>query len=80
MLDAGIIAGAQRIEHYEIAAYGTACEFARSMGHERVSLLQETLDEEKETDKLLTSLAEGGINSLAMRDGLETMGASDKAT
>jgi ferritin-like metal-binding protein YciE len=77
VLDAGIIADAQRVEHYEIAAYGTACEFARSMKHERVvSLLQETLDEEKEADRLLTSLAEGGINALAMRDGLEAMGTT----
>jgi ferritin-like metal-binding protein YciE len=73
VLDAGMIAAAQRVEHYEIAAYGTACEFAKSMGHTRVaSLLNETLDEEKATDQLLTNLAEGGINLLATRDGLET--------
>ena len=81
VLDAGIIAEAQRVEHYEIAAYGTACEFAKSMGHLHVaSLLQDTLEEEKETDKLLTTLAEGGINALAARDGLETMGLNDRLT
>jgi ferritin-like metal-binding protein YciE len=68
VLDAGIIAEAQRVEHYEIAAYGSACEFARSMGHLQVaSLLHDTLEEEKEADKLLTTLAEGGINELAAR-------------
>ncbi len=47
------------------------------MKHERVvSLLQKTLDEEKEADRLLTNLAEGGINALAMRDGLEAMGTT----
>jgi ferritin-like metal-binding protein YciE len=81
VLDAGIIADAQRIEHYEIAAYGTVCEYARSMGHTRVaSLLHDTLEEEKNTDKLLTNLAEGGINSLASRDGLETMGSRDRSS
>lgn len=79
MLDAGIIAGAQRIEHYEIAAYGTACEFAKSMGHTQVaSLLEDTLNEEKEADKLLTTLAEGGVNALAIRDGLVSMGSKDR--
>ena len=79
VLDAGIIADAQRIEHYEIAAYGTVCEYAKSMGHMKVaSLLHDTLEEEKNTDKLLSSLAEGGINTLASRDGLETMGARDR--
>ena len=70
VLDAGIIAAAQRVEHYEIAAYGSACEFARSMQHDDVAaLLEATLEEEKEADRLLTSLAEGGINALAERDG-----------
>ena len=79
VLDAGIIAEAQRVEHYEIAAYGSACEFARSLGHLQVaSLLHDTLEEEKEADKLLTTLAEGGINALAARDGLETMGVQDR--
>ncbi|MCC6927606.1 MAG: ferritin-like domain-containing protein [Gemmatimonadaceae bacterium] len=70
VLDAGIIANAQRVEHYEIAGYGTVCEYARSMGHEEIAaLLEATLEEEKEADQRLTSLAEGGINALAERDG-----------
>ncbi len=79
VLDAGIIAAAQRVEHYEIAGYGTVCEYARIMGHEEVlELLQATLEEEKETDSLLTSLAEGGINALAERDGQGDMGSEAK--
>lgn len=62
--DAAIIAAAQRVEHYEIAAYGTAMSFANEMGHDYVAdLLQQTLDEESDADKLLTSLAEGGLLS-----------------
>ena len=57
--DAGLIGAAQRVEHYEIAAYGTAKAFADTFGHsEHVSLLEETLEEEKETDKKLTDLAQ----------------------
>jgi ferritin-like metal-binding protein YciE len=61
--DAALIAAAQRVEHYEIAAYGTLVAWARAMGHtDQAELLQETLDEEKATDEKLTSLAEAGIN------------------
>ena len=78
VLDAGIIAAAQRVEHYEIAAYGTVCEFARSMDHsEVVALLGATLAEEKEADDILTGLAEGGINALAARDDQDEMGRED---
>ncbi|MGQ0647180.1 MAG: YciE/YciF ferroxidase family protein [Gemmatimonadaceae bacterium] len=78
VLDAGIIAAAQRMEHYEIAAYGTLCEYARSMQHEDVlGLLQATLEEEKETDRLLTSIAEGGINALAEHHDRADMDAGD---
>jgi ferritin-like metal-binding protein YciE len=57
--DAALISAAQRVEHYEIAAYGTLRTWAELMGHEEaVSLLEETLSEEKETDQKLTSLAE----------------------
>jgi len=57
--DAGLIGAAQRVEHYEIAAYGTVKAFADTLGHsEHVSLLEETLEEEKETDKKLTDLAQ----------------------
>jgi ferritin-like metal-binding protein YciE len=57
-LDAGLIASAQRVEHYEIAAYGTVRSFAKFLGdNEAVDLLQQTLDEEKETDEKLTELS-----------------------
>jgi ferritin-like metal-binding protein YciE len=65
--DAGMIAAAQRVEHYEIAAYGTARTYARMLGKEDAAeLLQQTLDEEGETDKQLTMLAEGQVNREAM--------------
>ena len=57
-MDAALIGAAQRVEHYEIAAYGTVCEFAKVLGEtEHASLLGETLGEEKETDEKLTELA-----------------------
>jgi ferritin-like metal-binding protein YciE len=63
--DAGLIGAAQRVEHYEIAAYGTASEFARVLGEsEHVSLLEQTLEEEEQTDEKLTELAKE-INSVA---------------
>jgi ferritin-like metal-binding protein YciE len=66
--DAGMIAAAQRVEHYEIAGYGTARTYARLLGNDEAArLLQQTLDEEGETDKKLTMLAESGINRDAMR-------------
>jgi ferritin-like metal-binding protein YciE len=65
-MDACLIAGGQRAEHYEMAAYGTLVAWARAMGHsEAADLLQETLDEEKATDEKLSSLAESGINQEA---------------
>lgn len=65
-MDACLIAAAQRAEHYEIAAYGTLIAWAQAMGHtEAANLLQQTLDEEKETDAKLTALGEGGINESA---------------
>ncbi|MDP9127793.1 MAG: ferritin-like domain-containing protein [Pseudomonadota bacterium] len=64
--DAGLIANAQKVEHYEIASYGTLCEFAKLLGFDdQAELLEETLNEEKATDKKLTALAEGSINELA---------------
>ena len=58
VMDAALIGAAQRVEHYEIAAYGTARAFAETLGEtEHVSLLDETLQEEKETDEKLTELA-----------------------
>ena len=65
VMDAALIGAAQRVEHYEIAGYGTVREFAELMGEEEhVSLLDETLEEEKQTDEKLTQLAED-INSQA---------------
>lgn len=63
VIDAGLIISAQKIEHYEIAAYGSLVQLAKTMGENEIAeLLQETLDEEKETDQLLTELAVSGIN------------------
>ena len=65
-MDACLIAGGQRAEHYEMAAYGTLVAWARLMGHtEAGDLLEEILDEEKAADAKLTALAEGGINEAA---------------
>ena len=65
-IDACLIAAAQRVEHYEMAAYGTLVAWAQVMGHtEAADLLQETLDEEKAADEKLSSIAEGGINQAA---------------
>ena len=62
-LDAGIVAAAQKVEHYEIAGYGTVRTYASMLGHDKAAnLLQQTLDEEKETDQKLTQLAETMIN------------------
>jgi ferritin-like metal-binding protein YciE len=63
VLDAGLISAAQHVEHYEIAGYGTVRTYARQLGFEaQAQLLQQTLDEEGETDHLLTDLAESRIN------------------
>jgi ferritin-like metal-binding protein YciE len=60
VLDAGLIAAAQKVEHYEISAYGTARSMAEALGQEEAAeLLEETLEEEKETDETLTEIAEG---------------------
>jgi ferritin-like metal-binding protein YciE len=59
LMDAALIGAAQRVEHYEIAAYGTVCAFAKELGEtEQASLLTKTLEEEKETDEKLTELAQ----------------------
>jgi ferritin-like metal-binding protein YciE len=68
-LDSGLIASAQRVEHYEIAGYGTVRTFAELLGDEEaVNLLQQTLDEEKETDEKLTELAKQ-VNAQAINSG-----------
>jgi ferritin-like metal-binding protein YciE len=63
-IDAGIIAAGQKVEHYEIASYGTVRAWAEQMGHEEaVSLLEETLNEEKAADEKLTEIAEESANA-----------------
>ena len=70
-LDAAIIAAAQKVEHYEIATYGTLCAWAELMGHDdALELLQLTLDEEKQADETLTEIAMSAAN-------LETEGVTD---
>ena len=67
--DAAMIGAAQRVEHYEIAGYGTARTFAEMLGHtDAAELLQKTLDEEKETDQLLSELALTCVNIEAQND------------
>ncbi|MBV9463517.1 MAG: ferritin-like domain-containing protein [Verrucomicrobiae bacterium] len=66
VIDAALIVAAQKVEHYEIASYGSLRTFANLLGHEDAAeTLQETLDEEEETDKKLTELAEEIINEQA---------------
>jgi ferritin-like metal-binding protein YciE len=63
-LDAGIIAAAQKVEHYEIASYGTVRAWAEQMGHDQaVQLLEETLNEEKAADDKLTNIAKTVANA-----------------
>src|SRR6202049_4064793 len=77
-LDAGLISAAQRVEHYEIAGYGCVSTYAKLLGEEEaVSLLRQTLEEEKETDKKLTQLA-GHIN-LEAAESKESDGGSSKS-
>jgi ferritin-like metal-binding protein YciE len=65
-IDASLIAAAQRVEHYEMAVYGTLREYARVLGAQDQSrILEQTLEEEKRTDQKLTQLAEQGINIAA---------------
>ena len=74
--DAGIIVAAQKVEHYEIAGYGSARTFAHLLGQNKAAeLLQATLDEESETNELLNRLAESVINPEAMME-TELAGAS----
>lgn len=69
-LDAVLIAAAQKVEHYEIASYGTLIAWARQMDHqEAVDLLTQTLDEEKAADEKLTEIAESLANAAAESNG-----------
>ena len=68
--DVALISAAQKVEHYEVASYGTLRTFAQDMGMGQVaSLLQQTLDEEANTDKILTSLAVRDVNVQARKAG-----------
>jgi ferritin-like metal-binding protein YciE len=80
VMDAALIAAAQRAEHYEIGAYGTCAEWARLLGLDEVaSLLETTLEEEKATDKKLTALAESEINQAAAAEGQEDSDEEEEA-
>jgi len=68
VMDAGIIAEAQRVEHYEISAYGTAVRYAKELGHKEIAIkLQKTLDEEYKADGNLNKMAEGRLNKKAIK-------------
>lgn len=68
--DAALIVAAQKVEHYEIAGYGSLCVFSKLLGRRQdAKLLGQTLEEEKNADLLLTSLAESHINAEAIRPG-----------
>ena len=68
--DVGIIASAQKVEHYEIAAYGTLVQLAMTMGQAEIAeILNQTLEEEKQTDANLTVIAENNINYEAEQEG-----------
>lgn len=70
VLDAAIIASAQRVEHYEIAGYGTLCTYAKSLGHDEVAdILEKTLTEEKNADAKLNKIALGNVNKKAEKAG-----------
>jgi ferritin-like metal-binding protein YciE len=78
VLDCAMIGALQRIEHYEIAAYGTAATLAETTGQDEVKeLLGETLEEEKETDERLTQVAQS-VNSEALSEGNEEESSQDK--
>jgi ferritin-like metal-binding protein YciE len=77
VLDCAIIGALQRVEHYEIAAYGTVATLAEAMGQDEVKeLLGETLEEEKETDERLTQVAQS-VNSEALSEGGEEEGSEE---
>jgi len=79
VLDAGIIAAAQKVEHYEIATYGTLRSWADLLGEDEASdLLQQTLDEEGEADKRLNEIAEGIVNLEALEEAERTAGSRSR--
>jgi ferritin-like metal-binding protein YciE len=77
--DVGIIMAAQKVEHYEIAAYGSLTQLAKTIGLDDVAdILAETLAEEKDTDVLLTQIAESHINYEAAEEGSEEEGEENE--
>jgi ferritin-like metal-binding protein YciE len=71
-LDAGLLAAAQAVEHYEMSRYGTLRTWAKQLGHTKAAkLLKETLDEEEATDEALTALAESVVNQQAQAEAAE---------
>ncbi len=77
VMDAGLIAAAQRVEHYEMAGYGTVRTYAQTLGHQDAArLLEQTLEEEKQTDQKLTKLAESSINIEAESGSGKTPGST----
>lgn len=80
VLDAALIGACQRVEHYEIAVYGTLATFAKLLDREQdADLLGQTLDEEKETDEMLTDIAESTINVEAQESEEEETPAAKKS-
>lgn len=80
VLDAGLAAAAQHVEHYEMAGYGSVRTWAEQLGlSEHVQLLQQTLDEERQADKLLTQIAESALNIDAETDEVTAGGLADVA-
>lgn len=66
--DAAIISACQRVEHYEMAAYGSVRTYAEQLGHDKAAaLLQETLEEERAADRKLTGIAKSAVNTKATR-------------
>ena len=80
VMDAALIAAAQKVEHYEIASYGCVCTYAELLGYDQVhELLGQNLDEEETTDQKLTALAEDVINQGAEDAGFEAEEVEPKA-
>jgi ferritin-like metal-binding protein YciE len=77
VLDAALIAAAQKVEHYEIASYGCVCTYAEMLGHDEVhDLLGQTLEEEETTDQKLTALAESIVNIDAEEESTDELAGS----
>jgi len=73
--DAGLIIAAQKVEHYEIATYGSLVQVALTLGYDQAAyILEKTLSEEEDTDRLLTEIAETAINPMADVEDSETVG------